>query len=66
MINLLLEFIGKCNNSKATPSEREIESFLNCANEMKYKNTFIKWCFYYWEDRSYNPTLLEMQLETLD
>lgn len=65
IINLLLEFIGKCSLAKATPSERDIENFLGSVDALQYRHTFIKYCHYYWEHKTYDTKILEIQLETL-
>ena len=65
MENKLLEFIGVCNLMDVTPDDKHIEAFLNSCDSHQYLNKFIKYCFYYWNERSYNVSLINKQLETL-
>lgn len=46
-------FINHYNKIGIAPSEREIDDFLTPSTK-HYRNTFIKFCFYYWEKRNEN------------
>lgn len=61
--NLLLEFIGVCNNANVTPSETEIDAFLFKIQGGYFKrDMIINYCFYFWFDRSTNIDVIENQL----
>ena len=62
----LLEFIGVCNLLNLTPDDKHIKAFLNSCGSHQYLNKFIKYCFYYWEERSYDTNLINKQLQTLN
>ena len=51
-IDILFEFIGKCNSVGMTPSEKEIDAFLISCDAVKERDNFIKFCFYNWERRN--------------
>ena len=51
MITLMYDFINQCEVLGYTPDERHIDAFLNKANAMHHRNSFIKFCFYSWENR---------------
>jgi len=51
MITLMYDFINQCEVLGYTPDERHIDAFLNKTDSMQYRNSFIEFCFYHWEDR---------------
>ena len=50
MIVLLTEFVLRCRKAGIVPNEKHIEAFLNSHNKIKYRETFIKLCFYHWNE----------------
>ena len=51
MISLLIEFVKTCDRVNLTPSEKHIDAFLNSVGEYRYRDRFIRFCFYEWENR---------------
>ena len=51
MITTLYDFINQCNRLKYTPDESHIDAFLSTINKEEYREDFIKFCFYNWENR---------------
>ena len=52
MINLIIEFIARCNSVNITPAEREIDAYLMSVDRLDLRQHFIKFCFYNWEKRN--------------
>jgi len=59
VIGLLYEFCQKCDKMGITPAEKEIDLFLNYINKKEYREDFIRFCFYNWENRY---TYLELKV----
>lgn len=51
MIGLLYEFCHKCDKAKITPSEKEIDLFLEMVERKDLRKDFIIFCHYNWERR---------------
>ena len=51
MITLLYDFINQCQNLGVTPNESHIDAFLRKADGLRYREDFIRFCFYNWERR---------------
>jgi len=51
MIQYLFEFILRCDKANVTPAEAEIDAFLYSINRYNFRNEFILFCFYHWENR---------------
>lgn len=51
MITLMYDFINQCEVLGYTPDEKHIDAFLKKADAMHHRNSFIKFCFYSWENR---------------
>jgi len=47
----LLEFILRCDKANVTPAEKEIDAFLYSVDRYNFRNEFILFCFYHWENR---------------
>ena len=60
MITLLYDFSNQCSRMKVTPSEKHIDAFLMKVDAMQYRNHFIQFCFYHWENKFF---VLERMLE---
>lgn len=52
MIEIILDFIGKCNANNITPDEKHIDAYLNVINRLDLRDNLIKFCFYNWEERN--------------
>jgi hypothetical protein len=51
MTVFIYEFIHKCDSAGVTPAETQIDWFLKMVNKPQYRDSFIKFCFYHWENR---------------
>jgi hypothetical protein len=51
MTALVFEFIHKCDSLGITPEQTHIESFLSKINKMQYRDNFIRFCHFHWENR---------------
>ena len=50
MISLLTEFVLRCRAKGLIPDESHIEAFLDSVKKLEYKDTFIRICFYHWDE----------------
>jgi len=47
----MYDFIHQCDKLNYTPDEKHIDAFLKKADAMQHRNSFIKFCFYNWDNR---------------
>ena len=50
-VSLLIRFIKLCEDNDLTPNDTHIKDYLSSCLSLKLESLFIKFCFYYWEER---------------
>ena len=67
-VSLLRRFIRLCEDNEITPNDTHIKDYLASCLSLDLEPLFIKFCFYYWEDRQafksfdlINNTFIELE-----
>lgn len=62
----LKSFIKRCNNSNIVPNEKHIEAYLTTCNSLEMKETFTKFCFYFWDEDNVKEALKSLLPNQID